>query len=81
MTMQMTEQFLFWCMIINLGLMLISCILFTMLKPLILKIHSKLFGVPEDHVNRAAYAFLGLHKFMTFFFIIIPWIVLKTIVL
>ncbi len=79
MTMQIAEQFLFWCMMINLSLMGISFVLLTMLKPMIMRLHSKLFGIPEDYVSRAAYAFLGLYKFMTFFFVIIPWMVLKII--
>ncbi|NOY29911.1 MAG: hypothetical protein GXP28_06955 [Planctomycetes bacterium] len=79
MTLQTTEQFLFWCMVINVGLMCISFLLLAMLKPMVSRIHSKLFGVSEDYVNRAAYTFLGLYKLMTFFFVIIPWIVLKLI--
>lgn len=79
MSIQTLEQFLFWCMVINLGLMLISFALVTLLRPMVLKIHSKMFRVPEDYVGMAIYAFLSLYKLLVFFFVIIPWIALKII--
>jgi len=42
-----------------------------------LKIHRRMFRVPEDYVAMAMHAFLGLYKLLVFFFVIIPWIALK----
>ena len=79
MTIHTVEQFFFWCMVINLGLMIISFTLVTVFRPMVLKIHSKMFHVPEDYVSMAIHAFLSLYKLLTFFFVIIPWIALKII--
>ena len=74
------EQFLFWCMIINLLLMTVSLVLVTAMRPMVVKIHSKMFSVPEDYVDKAIYAFLGVYKLLVFVFVIVPWIVVKFIV-
>ena len=79
MNMQMVEQFLFWCMIINLGLMLFGFTLVLMLRPAILRIHSRMFHVPEQYVGMAIHAFLILYKILTLFFVIIPWIAVMII--
>jgi hypothetical protein len=79
MSTQTLEQFLFWCMVINLGLMFISLALVTVLRPMVLRIHSRMFRVPEDYVAMAMHAFLSLYKLLAFFFVIIPWIALKII--
>lgn len=73
------EEFLFWCMIINLGLMLFSLALVTLLRPPVTKIHGRLFNVPEPYVAKAIYAFLGLYKLLVFVFVIIPWIAVKIV--
>ncbi|WP_339133711.1 MAG: DUF6868 family protein [Candidatus Electrothrix sp. GW3-4] len=73
------ESFLFWCMLINLGLLMLSFCLVTLFRPLVLKIHSRIFAVPEDYLIKAIHAFLSLYKFFTFFFLVVPWIAVKII--
>lgn len=79
MTPQTLDQFLFWCILINLGLLLLSFAVVTIFRPLVLKIHSRMFKVPEDYVAQAIHVFLSLYKFFTFFFLIVPWLALKII--
>jgi len=79
MNAQTLEQFLFWCMIINFGLMFISLALITLCTPLAISVHSRMFQVPEAYVRKAMHAFLSLYKLLLFFFIVVPWIVLKFI--
>ena len=80
MNIQMLEQFLFWCMIINFGMLFVSLALVTLPRSVVLKVHSKMFRVPEDYISRAMYAFLGVYKLLLFFFVVIPWIALKIVV-
>ena len=77
--MQTLEQVLFWCMVANLALLVLSVILVAGFKPMVLRLHAKMFGVPEDFVARALYVFLGAYKMVTFFFVVIPWIALKVV--
>jgi hypothetical protein len=79
MTPQILKHFLFWCILINLGLLLLSFTLVTAFRPLVLKIHSRMFSVPEDYLAIAIHVFLSLYKFFTFFFIVVPWLALKII--
>jgi hypothetical protein len=79
MTTQTLEHFLFWCMLINFGLLFLSFTLVTAFRPLVFKIHSKMFNVPEDYVAKAIHVFLSLYKFFTFFFLVVPWLALKII--
>ncbi len=79
MTTQILEHFLYRCMLINLSLLLLSFILVTAFRPLVLKIHSRMFNVPEDYLAKAIHVFLSLYKFFTFFFFVIPWLALKII--
>ena len=79
LTIETVEHALFWCMIINLILMTVIFIIVTSFRPMILRIHSKLFGVPEDYVSKAIYASLSVYKLLTFFLIVIPWVSIKII--
>ena len=71
------ERFLFWCMIINVSIMILIFVTVMTCRTLILKIHSKLFNVPQEFVAKFIYSSLGLYKLLTFFFVVIPWIALK----
>jgi len=79
MTTQTLEHFLFWCMLLNLSLLFLSFTLVTAFRPLVLKIHSKMFNVPEDYLAKAIHVFISLYKFCTFFFLVVPWLALKII--
>lgn len=79
MTLDVVESILFWCMIINVSMLFVSFFLMVVLKPLTVKIHNRMFGVSEEYVSKAMYAFLGAYKLLTFFFVIIPWIAIKII--
>lgn len=79
MTLETLEQFLFWCMAISLGFMLISFVLVITLRPMLLAIHRRIFALSEDDINKAIYAFFGLYKALTFIFFVTPWIALKII--
>ncbi|MCI5224156.1 MAG: hypothetical protein D3924_16170 [Candidatus Electrothrix sp. AR4] len=65
-------------MLIKLALLILSFCLMTIFRPLVLKIHSKMFKVSKDYVTMAMHVFLSLYKFFTFFFLIIPWIALES---
>ena len=73
------ERILFWCMIINLSMLIISFILIVVFKPLTVKMHNRIFGVSEEYVSKAMYAFLGAYKLLAFFFVIIPWVAIKIV--
>ncbi|CAK8717986.1 MAG: hypothetical protein D3921_05075 [Candidatus Electrothrix sp. AW1] len=73
------ENILFWCMLINVSIMTLMFIVVISFRSLILKMHSKLFNVPESFVSQLLYTSLGLYKLLTFFFVVIPWIAVKLV--
>ena len=75
--MEIIEAVLFWCMVVNLGALTFVFGALTAFRPLVLRIHSQLFGVPEDFVAKCAYASLGIYKLLTIFFVVIPWVAIK----
>lgn len=79
LTLDVVENILFWCMVINVSMLFISFLLMVVLKPLTVKMHNRIFDVSEEYVSKSMYAFLGAYKLLTFFFVIIPWIAIKII--
>jgi hypothetical protein len=79
MSIEGLQDFLFWCMVLNLALLLFSSVLVTQCSSMVRKIHSRLFRISEDQAGVALYAFLSAYRILIFFFVIIPWIALKIV--
>ncbi len=79
MSLQLIEQFLFWCGLINTGMLMISFIMILFMKRLIFKTHGKMFGLDEDFISKALYTYVGFYKILIFMFNIIPFIAVKII--
>ncbi|MGK0269963.1 MAG: hypothetical protein ACI88H_000596 [Cocleimonas sp.] len=72
---KITELFQ-WMTVINIGLLLFSTFAVITMKPLMLKMHSKMFGVSEAQISTIVYAYLGGYKVLIIVFNIIPFIAL-----
>lgn len=66
-----------WCTVINLGLLIFSTIMLVSMRPVIRKIHSRLFGVDPERLDALYLNFLGNYKLAIFIFNLTPWIALK----
>lgn len=75
---QLTELFK-WMTLINIGLLLFSTFSVMVMKSIMVKIHSKIFGLTETQISVAAYVYLGLFKVLIIVFNIVPYIVLLII--
>ncbi len=75
---KITELFK-WMMIINIGLLLFSTFAVITMKSLMLKMHSKMFGVSETQISTIVYAYLGMYKVLIIVFNIVPFIALLII--
>jgi len=74
--MEQIIEFFKWMTIINIGLLLFSSLAAMVLKPLMLSMHSKMFGVTETQFSVAVYAYLGLFKVLIIVFNIVPYLAL-----
>lgn len=79
MNFQLIEQFLFWCSLINMGVLMTSFVMILFMRPFIFKTHGKMFGLNEDFINKALYMYMGFYKVLILMFNLIPFIVLKII--
>lgn len=76
MTIEQIREMLGWCSLINGVLLIVMFVLVTAARPLVYKMHSKLFPITESQFNIAIYSFLGIYKLLVYVFNIIPWLAL-----
>ncbi len=74
--MEQLTEFFKWMTIINIGLLLFSTFTVMALKPLMLSMHTKMFGITETQISVAVYAYLGLFKVLIIVFNIVPYLAL-----
>ena len=79
MTLDLLQAFLGWCAIINLCLLSLWLISFTLLHDWIYQTHSRWFSIPKDHFDSLHYAGMALFKMAALFFNLIPYLVLRLI--
>ena len=72
-------DFLFWSSIINLGLLLISFLAFTLGGNLIYKVHGKWYDIKKEQFNAIIYSGMMFYKICILFFNVVPYIVLRII--
>ena len=71
------RHFLLWSSIINLGLLFISFLAFTLGKDFIYRIHGKWYDIKKDEFNTIIYSGMMFYKICIFFFNVVPYIVLR----
>ena len=79
MNIEMWKEFLLWSSIINMGILLLMFVIFTLGKDLVCRVHGKLYNIPEEKIKVVIYAVLAFYKTCVFFFNVIPYIVLRII--
>ena len=79
MNIEQLIEFFKWMSIVNIGLLLFSTFAVLTMKSLMVKMHSKLFGVTETQISQVVYAYLGIFKVLIIVFNIVPYIALMII--
>ena len=77
MTLTQLTEWLGWASILNIGFLIIATILLVVMRPLISKLHSKIFDVPDKDLLLIYFKYLANYKMLIFIFILIPYISLK----
>ena len=73
----MLIDFLFWCSVINLGVMLYWFLAIALAKDLIYKMHYRFFAITKEDFFRIHYMGITFFKLTVFFFSIIPYLVIR----
>jgi hypothetical protein len=72
-------DFLFWSAVINLGLLFVSFLIFTLCRDFVYKFHGKWYDIKKDEFNAIIYSGMLFYKICILFFNIVPYIVLRII--
>ena len=77
MTIETLTEFFSWVSIINIAVLMISGLPVMLMRDVISKIHSKIFGLNPEDLGRAYFQYLAQFKIATIVFSIAPYIALK----
>jgi hypothetical protein len=77
MTLPQLTDFLGWCTVINMGLMLLSLIAVTLFRAPATQLHAKMFGMDETALAAAYFQYLGQYKLLVILFNLVPYLALK----
>ncbi len=76
-TIEAIREFVGWCAIINIGLMMFSVIILIAFNGAISRIHAKMFHLDEKYPSCAYFQYLGQYKIAIIVFNIVPYFSLK----
>ena len=71
------REFLGWCTVINIVILLIATIFIAFARDTITKIHSKLFKLSDVDLSHAYFQFLGQYKLAIYVFNLVPYIAVR----
>ncbi|MDP8217836.1 MAG: hypothetical protein P9M03_03820 [Candidatus Theseobacter exili] len=71
------REFLGWCTLINIGLLILSSILIIAIRRTASRIHGKMFNLDEKYLSQAYFQYLGQYKIAIIVFNIVPYFALK----
>ncbi len=72
-------DFLLWSAIINLGLLMMSFLAFTLGRNFIYRVHGKWYDIKKEEFNTIIYSGMMFYKICILFFNVVPYIVLRII--
>jgi len=72
-------SFFLWCSIINMGLLMVSFVVFSLGRNFMYRMHSKWYDISKEQFSALVYAGLMFYKICIIFFNIVPYIVLRII--
>ncbi len=78
MIIETLTEFLGWCAVINIGVLILSLAAITFGRERVLKIHGKIFELDEKSLRQVYLCFLSLRQLLCFVFFILPSLALST---
>ena len=71
------REFIGWCTVINIGILLIATIFLVLTRAPILKMHAKLFELSQADLSLSYFQFLGQYKLAIYVLNLVPYISLR----
>ena len=76
-TMAMLTEFLGWCVVLNVGLLVYATVMITVFRGFVERVHRRFFPLADDELDRAYFTFLGNYKLAVVVFNLVPYCALK----
>ena len=75
-TIEVMREFLGWCSVINVGVLMLSAIFVIVLRVRVARIHGKMFNLDESDISSAYFQYLAQYKIAIIVFNIVPYFAL-----
>jgi len=76
---QSIGQFLGWCTVLNLGVLILAALALVVAGKPIKRLHARLFQLSEDDLSRAYFQYLAQYKIAILVFNLIPYLALRIV--
>ncbi len=76
-SMETLTEFLGWCTVINLGILLLASLFLATMRGWAARIHSRMFGLSEENLLRLYAQYLAQYKIAFFVLNLVPYAALK----
>ncbi len=77
MTIELTKEFLGWCTVINMGILIFWFLMIVFVKDFVYSIHNRWFNLSQEKLNSIHYSSMAYYKLTIFIFNLVPYIVLS----
>lgn len=79
MTIEIIREFLGWCSVINIGLLMFSSIFLFVFRGVASRVHSKMFNLDENYLSQAYFQYLAQYKIAIIVFNIVPYFAIRIV--
>ncbi|MEO1889805.1 MAG: DUF6868 family protein [Cycloclasticus sp.] len=80
MTIELINEFLGWCFVVNYGVLVLWFLFFTLGHDWLYSLHSRWFSFSVERFDYANYLCMGFYKLSIILFNLVPYLVLKYLV-
>lgn len=77
MNIETIRDFLGWCTLINIGVLLLMTVSLISMRPMISRLHARMFGFSESLLPMEFYRFIGYYKMAVLILNLVPYLALR----
>jgi len=77
MTVPVARDLLFWCSIIDVGILVLWFLFFTFAHDFTYRVHGRWFSLSKENFDALHYALMGMFKLAVIMFNVVPYLVLR----
>ena len=74
MGIELIQEFLLWCLLVNIGIYLVTVVAVLLMGDLYVRILKKVFRLDEETIRKATLAYIANYKLLITVFNFTPWL-------